>query len=141
MLPSKPLKGSAPFKVMAGILLHPKRRPVARTIQGLSCRGIARTRAVLASQSHLGASVSLEVLSHCQERPRDPIVSRHQACHRPARPRAAAACSRVSATRQRTISRTFDESKTRNLDAPKKPLWKKGARACQDNTLVCIKGT
>ena len=80
--------------VMAGIMLHPKRWPVARTILGLSCRGIAHTRDVIASQLHLVASVRLEIAPHRQERYRDPIFSRNQECRRRVGLRATAACSR-----------------------------------------------
>jgi hypothetical protein len=54
-------QGRGPLLMRARIMLHPKRRSVARTIRGLSCRGIARIRDVLA------ASVSLEVAPHRQE--------------------------------------------------------------------------
>ena len=53
--------------VMAEMMLHQKRWPVARTIRGLSCRGIARTRVASASQLHLVASVRLEIAPHRRE--------------------------------------------------------------------------
>lgn len=86
--------------VMAGIMLHPKRWPVAHTIRGLSCRGIAHTRDVIAWQLHLVDSVGLEVALHRHERHHDPIFSRSQECRCRERPRVAAACLRATETRQ-----------------------------------------
>jgi hypothetical protein len=86
--------------VMAGIMLDPKRWPVARTIRGLSCRGIAHTRDVIASQRHLVDLVGLEVALHRHERHHDPIFSRSQECRCRERPRVAAACLRATETRQ-----------------------------------------
>ena len=60
-------KANVALAVMAGIMLHPKRWPVARTIRGLSYRGIAHTRDGIASQFHLVASVRLEIVPHRQE--------------------------------------------------------------------------